>query len=311
MLPSNDPTLARAATERDWRVCTVTALAPLTVRENLTGDTVQATNTVSNWVHAIGDRVLVQRVGDGATRATLVRATMTTRPTRGTVLSVAAGVASVSAGGVVMALAYVGAAPAAEDVVRISWDAEGGTVIGVISTTATPAADVAPIVVVAPSPRITLDLVPTASATYRSGTRDSYSGDNVVQGYWTGGAPKTGVFVYGDTLGGVAGMTCESLEIDLTRATGSGVSGAHTVHLWLHNVQSLPGTTPTLIGTEYTTISLAPGQSGRFALLADWGTQMAAQTAAGVAIYVNGSADYMTLHPPTVNGSGTLHGTFI
>lgn len=308
MLSPYDPALALERRQTDWRECVVHTADPLTVRDGA-GDPVRARMGIPGWQPAQGDRVVVQRLG----AELVVSEVLTVRPPRGTVVAASAGIATVSAGGRVWDLAYLGTTPPAVGAtVRILWDSDGGTVLGTI-TTNTPAPDVPPVDWDVPAAGVTLDLRPTDWASYRGGSRDDASATGLVrQGYWTGYAAMgaySGLWVYGDVLGGVQGRTCTGLTVDLSRAAGIGASAARPVHLWLHNHRTIPAT-PTYLGAEHTGVSIAAGTSGTYPLPAEWGTQLAAGTAAGIGIQYTGETDYMGLHGPDVAGSGTLHGTW-
>lgn len=301
-----DPAIQPAHTTPDDRAAIVETLSPLTVRE-AGGEPVPAASGLVNWRLAVGDKVLTRRIG----RELVVIACRSPRPTRGAVVSVAGGIATVNAEESLWDLSFVGDAPTIGAQVRILWDADGGTVLGPVgSATAAPNQPTDP--PATGGQPITLDLRPTGWGTYRAGSAMPDEADRVAQGYWPGWAhlgAKSGLWVYGDVWGGIRGRTCQSLSITLARMPGIGVTAARPAHLRLHNHLHLPGN-PAWVSDEFAGISIAAGAHGTFTLPAWWGTSIADGSAAGVGITYDGSNDYMALHGPDVQGSGTLHGTW-
>ena len=302
MLSPFDPAVQPGHATPDHRVVIVQGLDPLTVRDGVEGEPVQARDALPGWRLAVGDRALAQRMGSEL----FVTHALTKRPTRGAVVSVSDQVAVVNAGGQLWDLGFVGAAPAAGAQVRILWDGDGGTILGVVGS-ATPAPDRPVDQPGAGGQGATINARPIGWATYRGGARDT-SEPGVSQGFYPGyghfGA-KSGLWVYGDIWGGVTGRTCTRLQIALTRTSGVGTYAPQPVHAFLHPHTQLPGN-PTWVSQEYTGISIAAGSSATFELPAWWGTNIANGSAKGVGISYGGSDHYMRLEGANINGSGTL-----
>ena len=143
-------------------------------------------------------------------------------------VSVSGQVAVVNAGGSLWDLGFIGAPPAAGATVRILWDGDGGTALGVVGN-ATPAPDKPVDQPGAGGDPVTINARPIGWATYRGGSRDT-SEQTVAQGYYPGYAhfgTKSGIWVYGDVWGGAKGKTCSRLQIQIARHAGMG-DGAGT-----------------------------------------------------------------------------------
>lgn len=298
MLSPYDPSVQAPHQPPEWREVIVHSLDPLTVRDGIEGEPVQARDALPGWRLAVGDRALVQRMG----AALFVTHALTRRPTRGAVVSVSGQVAVVNAGGTLWDLGFIGPAPAAGAPVRILWDGDGGTVLGVVGS-ATPAPDKPVDQHSSDGQPTTINARPIGWATYRGGSRDT-SEQTVAQGYYPGyghfGA-KSGIWVYGDVWGGAKGKTCSRLQIQIARHSGMGDGAARTAWFNLHTNRTLPSGNPSWRGNPWGGIQIAAGASGTFDLPADWGDQLATH-GGGVGIRYDGTTDYMGLLP----SGGTL-----
>jgi hypothetical protein len=278
--PSLDP---------DMAVMTVVQASPLLVRETLGVKNLNAFNAVPNWVHAPGDPVLVRL------STMTVEATLASRPQSCVVTGVSGTLVTATGGGKTWTL-RAGSAPAVGSTVAVAWGSEGGVVIATISgSIPSPTAAVVPALPVVSTVTTLPPFRPTESGTYRTGSRRGDAGSNLYQGHWiypNNSNDNTGIWCYGDSWGAVRGKTVVSASMRVIRGpVGSGVDGPVTVHIRLHNVTSLPASTPGLLGYANDSLALAPSTFGDVDVTA--GVQAIADgTASGFAVYFVGTADY-------------------
>ncbi|MYR76527.1 MULTISPECIES: hypothetical protein [unclassified Streptomyces] len=146
----------------------------------------------------------------------------------------------------------------------------------------------------APAPK-PVTLTPSSIASYRGGSRDE-SRIDAYQGDWTGRGNLRGGFFYGTSIAAAcAGKTVASMKVALTRVRGAGVNGRRPVQLYLHAYTSPPSGQLSLGDGPEPVLSLTAGASGTATLPAAWRSALAAGTARGLAVYADGSTNYMAL----------------
>ncbi|MEW1867051.1 hypothetical protein AB0420_02435 [Streptomyces caelestis] len=144
----------------------------------------------------------------------------------------------------------------------------------------------------APKP---VTLSPSWSGTWRSGRPDTYA-SYPTQGDWTGRGNRRGAWGWGTRIADAcAGRTVASMTIRFTRRTGSGVNAKRPLHLYLHAHASEPSGQLDLGDGPEDLLSLSAGATGTATLPAAWRTALASGAARGLAIYANGSHDYMSV----------------
>lgn len=284
---------------------TVVQAAPLLVREMSGTRNLSATNGVTNWVHAPGDVVLVRR-----STATVTQ-TLASRPQSGTVTVVAGTLITVTAAGVTWSLRSVGTVPTVGQTVAITWGSEGGVCHGAI--TGTIPAPTGTLIAPLPPSGSTIVLPafrPVQSASYRSGAKRTDTSD-LYQGHWTSGNSNdnTGIWTYGAAWGALLGKTVDVAKIKVKRGpVGTGVNGAETVHLKLHNVSTPPATTPSLNASSNNSLTLSPNELGEVDVTA-MVQEIANGTAAGFAVTFVGTSDYAMFLGAGSSDSGVINAT--
>ena len=280
----------------------VVQAAPLLVREESGIRDLAAYNGVPSWVHVPGDPVLVRK-------ATMtIIATLASRPQSATVTGVSGTLITVTAAGLTWSARAI-TAPTMGDVVALSWGSEGAVVIGTIGgTIPTPTGTAAAALPSGGAP-VTLSFRPSQSGTYRSGSRRGDAGSNLYQGHWyapNSSADNTGIWCYGGPWGAVRGKTVLAATITVQRGPlGSGVNGAVPVHLKLHNVDSLPASTPGLNASANSSLSLSPNQAGSVDVTS-MVQEIANATAAGFAVTYAGTSHYAMFLGAGPSNSGVL-----
>jgi len=194
-------------------------------------------------------------------------------------------------------------------VVALSWGSEGAVIIGTITgTIPTPTGTAAQSLPSGGAP-VTLSFRPTQSGTYRSGSLRGDTSGNLFQGHWVApasSADNTGIWCYGGAWGAVHGKTVLAATITVQRGPiGSGSNSARPVHLKLHNVDSLPASTPGLNASANNSLSLAPNQAGTVDVTA-MVQEIANATAAGFAVTYAGTTDYAMFLGAGPSDSGVL-----
>lgn len=281
----------------------VVQVSPLLVREESGIRNLAVYDGVPNWVHAPGDPVLVRK-----STMTII-ATLASRPQSAVVTGVSGTTVTVTAAGLTWLVLAI-AAPSVGDTVALSWGAEGGMVLGTITSTipappGTPMPDL-PII----DTRMTLSFRPTQSGTYRGGSRRGDAGSNLYQGHGAAPAPSadnTGIWCYGDSWGAVRGKTVDVATITVQRGPlGVGVNGAVPVHLRLHNVTSLPVGPPGLLASANSSLSLAPNQAGTVDVTSMVQEIADTSTAAGFAVTYSGTTEFASFLGAGPSNSGVL-----
>lgn len=278
----------------------VVQTSPLLVREEKGVRDLAAFNAVPSWVHVPGDPVMVRR------STMTIEATLAARPQSAVVTAVAGTLCTVTAAGLTW-LARAIAAPAVGATVALAWGSEGAVAIGTITGTIPVPTGTLPAPLPVVYSMVTLPpFRPVESDSYRSGVRRNVG--NLYQGHWTSGssADNTGVWCYGDVWGAVRGRTVVSATITVQRGPiGTGVNGAETVHLKLHNATSLPAGTPGLLASTNNALALAPNQAGVTDVTA-MVQEIANNAASGFAVTYAGTADYAMFLGAGPSNSGVL-----
>lgn len=301
------PAVQPTVVDKLLREAQIYSVSPLTVMD--TGDPVPASNGLPGWAHAVGDKVVVARMDNDM----LIVASRASRPTQGTVTSFSTTTVTVAASGITYVLNRILTySPVNGDVVRIIWDEGGGTALGKIPTETLPPSSGTVDAPSATGRYVKLDLDPVGAASYRSGSRRTDRAGEVIQGHYlysSNTADSSGVLVYGDVWGSVAGMVCSSFEVTMKRLDGSGVFSGVPVHLIPHIHQSLPSGAPTFVSAEYAGLSLAVNGSGVATLsptqAAAWGALFASAAAYGVGVVYAGTAHYASFYGPDLAGAGS------
>ena len=280
----------------------VVQASPLLVREESGIRDLAVYNGVPSWVHVPGDPVMVRK------STMTIESTLASRPQSATVTGVSGTLITVTAAGLTWSARAI-TAPGMGDVVALAWGSEGAVVIGTISGTIPTPTGTAPADLPTSNTQMTLTFRPTESGTYRSGTRRGDAGSNLYQGHWI--APNnsndsTGIWCYGDSWGAVRGKTVVAASITVKRGpVGSGVNGAVTVHLKLHNVTSLPAGTPGLLASTNNSLALAPNQVGSVDVTS-MVQEIADNTASGFAVTYAGTSGYAMFLGAGPSDSGVL-----
>ncbi|MFJ9113028.1 hypothetical protein [Streptomyces sp. NPDC102283] len=145
-----------------------------------------------------------------------------------------------------------------------------------------------------PAPKA-VTLTPSVIASYRGGSRDE-SRTEAYQGDWTGRGNLRGGLFYGMSIAAAcAGKTVASMKVSLSRVPGAGVNARRPVQLYLHAYTSPPSGQLGLGDGPEPVLSLSAGASGTATLPASWQVALAAGTARGLAVYADGSTNYMAL----------------
>lgn len=299
---NHEATLPQSS-DPDMAVMWVVTASPLTVRETLGVKNLNAWNAVPNWIHAPSDPVLVRR------STMTVEASLASRPQSCVVTGVSGTLVTATGGGKTWSL-RAPVAPAVGATVAVAWGSEGGVVIGTISgTIPAPDGSAQPVLLSGDGITALAPFRPTSSGTYRSGALRGDVGSSLYQGHWVAPAnsnDNTGVWCYGDVWGAIRGKTVVSASITVERGpTGAGVNGAVPVHLKLHNVTSLPASTPGLLAAANNALSLAPSQSGTVDVTS-MVQAIADGTAAGFAVTYAGTADYAMFLGAGASDSGVI-----
>lgn len=143
-------------------------------------------------------------------------------------------------------------------------------------------------------------ITPTDYGSWRGGQPDSYA-TYPTQGDWTGRGDRRGAFFYGTKIADAcSGKTVTRMEVTITRRRGSGVNAARPVRLYLHGYTSAPSGQLNLGDGPQALMSLSVGATRTVALPAEWRTALASGSARGLAIYANGSRDYMSVQGGTI-----------
>jgi hypothetical protein len=144
----------------------------------------------------------------------------------------------------------------------------------------------------APKP---VTLTPSWSGTWRDGRPDSYA-SYPTQGDWTGRGNRRGAWGWGTRIADAcAGKTVTRMTVKFTRRAGSGVNAKRPMHLYLHDHVSEPSGQLDLDSGPEELLSLSAGATGTAVLPASWRDALASGAANGLAIYANGSRDYMSV----------------
>lgn len=144
----------------------------------------------------------------------------------------------------------------------------------------------------APGP---VTISPVSSGSWRNGRPDDYV-DYPMQGDWTGGGNRRGAWFYGTKIADAcAGKTVASMSAAFTRRSGSGVNAKRPLHLYLHAYTSPPSGQLNLGDGPEDLLRLSVGAKGTATLPSSWRSALASGSARGLAIYANGSSDYMAV----------------
>jgi hypothetical protein len=151
-----------------------------------------------------------------------------------------------------------------------------------------------------PAPR-PVTISPTDSGSWRNGKPDEYAA-SPTQGDWTGRGNRRGAWFYGSAIqNACAGKTVASMKVSFSRKTGAGVNAKRPLHLYLHDHSSPPSGQLDLDAGPEELLSLSVGATGTATLPASWRSQLASGAAKGLAIYSNGSRDYMAVTGGRIN----------
>jgi hypothetical protein len=144
----------------------------------------------------------------------------------------------------------------------------------------------------APAP---VTVSPNSYGTWRGGRPDDYA-DYPTQGDWTGRGNRRGGWFYGTKIADAcSGKTVASMKVAFTRRTGSGHNAKRPMHLYLHDHTSPPSGQLDLDAGPEELLSLSVGGKGTATLPSSWRSQLASGAARGLAIYYDGSNDYMSV----------------
>ncbi|MDX3555178.1 hypothetical protein [Streptomyces europaeiscabiei] len=155
-------------------------------------------------------------------------------------------------------------------------------------------ADPSPGTPTVPAPR-PVTISPTDSGSWRGGKPDEYAA-SPTQGDWTGRGNRRGAWFYGSAIqNACTGKTVAKMTVRFSRKTGAGVNAKRPMHLYLHNHSSAPSGQLNLGDGPEELLSLSVGATGTATLPASWRSALASGAAKGLAIYANGSRDYMAV----------------
>jgi hypothetical protein len=156
------------------------------------------------------------------------------------------------------------------------------------------AADPSPGTPAVPAPR-PVTISPTDSGSWRGGKPDEYAA-SPTQGDWTGRGNRRGAWFYGSAIqSACTGKTVAKMTVRFARKIGAGVNAKRPMHLYLHNHSRAPSGQLNLGDGPEELLSLSVGATGTATLPASWRSALASGTAKGLAIYANGSRDYMAV----------------
>lgn len=297
--------LARIPSTAAYRVGVVDTVSPLTV---LIDGVSMAAVSASPVALVVREQVLVQ-VADGTAWVTSV---LEPRPQSGTVVSVASGSVTVTAGGRTYESVPVAAGTATMGAtVTLLWGSVGAVALAGGSTSA-PASPPAPAKPDDPPPTpggmdrdrwedALIDARAIRVMTARSG---SWRGDGqatvrAYQGrYRSGDSDNTGFIFYGGQTA-VPGAIATGCRIRLVRPRQVGTAGPVDFRLRLHGAASPGGTPPAILSGAPIVASLRWGDSITVQLGADIGQRFLTGEARGIAVVYSGTSDYGALCGPT------------
>ncbi|WP_431784318.1 hypothetical protein [Streptomyces chumphonensis] len=140
----------------------------------------------------------------------------------------------------------------------------------------------------------------TESGSWRSGRPDDYA-SYPMQGDWTGGGNRRGAWFYGTKVADACqGKTVAKMQVTFTRRRGSGANAKRPLHLYLHTYTGPPSGQLGISHGPEELLSLSVGGTGTATLPATWRDRLASGTSRGLAIYANGSRDYMAVSGGTI-----------
>ena len=275
----------------------VASALPLTV--DVGGKAVPAVDSTGGAAIIGGDVVHV------VTRAGVrhITGVVTAHPTRGTVVAVGSGQATVSTSAGTVALAYLGGAPAVNSLVAIIYTSAGSYIAGTLSTSTPTQPSPVPVSAMPPLPSAPPatpihdlvarpDTVTTAIGASWATTSDQATAAEQGHLAGTASAGACGFFFYGSPFAGASGRTCLAASVHLRRTAAIGAATAIVPHLQLHAGTVQAGTPPALVGSSTAGPAMLPGAETDVALPTVWGQQLLDGTAAGLALVYAGTADY-------------------